>query len=84
MVIAFAPMLAAVAGIALLVRFNETNRLRNDQAHVWRAVVCSIEDQVLRSQDATWAQQRRALRFYDHLLVDDVHTAPCNLPKEQS
>lgn len=67
------------SGWALLARFNQTNELRREQAHVWHAVVCTIEIQVLKNQDATAREQKRALRFYDGLLVDDVHAAPCHL-----
>lgn len=66
-----------LAGWAAYTRFSDTNHTRIREAATWRAVICSIEKAVI--EDKTIPHERKvfALRFYDRLLVENVHTQPC-------
>lgn len=66
-------------GYTLYTRFTETNARRADNARVWHAVICSIEKQVVIEKRLSKPRETRALRFYDRLLREDVHTSPCGL-----
>jgi hypothetical protein len=71
-VLAFTSAAAVIlAGWALYERSTDTGR-------VWHAVVCSIETAV-QKQHLPRVKERAALRFYDRLLTDDVHTSGCGL-----
>lgn len=68
-----------VAGVSLIVRFNQTNTLRQRQDRVWRVVLCDIEQQTLADKKTSLPDKIRAVQFYDGLLVKDIKTAPCGL-----
>ena len=68
-----------IAGWALYARFTETNAIRASNNHVWHAVVCEIEHAIIVKDHLTVAQEKAALRFWDHLLVADVGTVGCGL-----
>ena len=67
-----------LAAWALYARFQESNAYREADARIWHAVVCQIEQAVLK-QHLSPVKERKALRFYDHLLVADVRTDGCGL-----
>ena len=69
----------AVAGMSLIVRFDATNTARANNARVWHAVICQIENAVMAKKSMTVDQKRFALHFYDTLLVNDVHSTGCGL-----
>jgi hypothetical protein len=71
-----------VSSWALVTRFNETNRLRDENAKIWHAVVCDIEVQVGQDKKLSHSRKVFVLRFYDRLLMDDAHAAPCGLVSE--
>lgn len=69
----------ALSGVALLVRFHETNAFKLRQDKVWHVVICDIEKGVLADKKTPTAEKVSFLKFYDGLLVHDVKTTPCNL-----
>lgn len=82
-ILAVASALALIlAGWALYDRFQQTNQFRAAQAHVWHAVICSIEVAVVKSPHLPEAKKRQSLRFYDRLLVQDVNAPPCGLAQK--
>lgn len=82
MVVVLAALLlvsSAVTAWALYDRFQQSNRNRQANALVWHVVICDIEKQVLADKRSSPAEKVRFIEFYDHLLVVDVHAAPCGL-----
>jgi hypothetical protein len=73
-----ATVASVVAAGGFYTRFEETNHNRAANARVWHVVICDIEQQVLRNS-ASPVNKVDFLKFYDHLLVSDVHAAPCGL-----
>lgn len=67
------------AAFALYGRFAQTNELRKQNAFVWHVVICDIEQSVLKDKKTSPEDKVSFIRFYDRLLVKDVHAAPCNL-----
>lgn len=67
------------SGWALFSRFQETDRLREESAHVWRSVICTIEQSVIADDMRTLDQKRKSIEFYDNLLINSVRTFPCGL-----
>ncbi len=71
----FIPVSLIGAGLALNSRFSGTNTIRKNQAKVWHAVLCDIEQQVMHPDKSldqkplTPAQKERVLKYYDHLIV---------------
>lgn len=66
----------------LYARFTQTNRNRVANARIWHAVICDIEEQIVRDNhtpNLTRENKARYIVFYDGLLVKDAHTAPCNI-----
>ncbi len=83
LLIAFFSMCAAgaliISGVSLMMRFHQTNTLRADQTHAWVAVICDIEHQVVSSK-LPLTQKLKDVKFYDGLLINDIHTAACGIP----
>lgn len=82
----FLALLAAVAiilsGWALYDRFSTSNHARSENRAVWHAVICGIEQAVVKDDKThkrTADHTRTVLAFYDRLLVEDVHAAPCGI-----
>lgn len=74
-----------LSGWALYSRFGETNSRRAENARVWHAVICSIEQAVVADRTRHYPDGEKTiiLKFYDGLLTNDVHTTGCGLiPKE--
>lgn len=71
-----------LSGWALYSRFTETNHARADNRAVWHAVICSLERATMKQPHVPPARVRTVLVFYDKLLVEDVHAAPCGLVSE--
>jgi hypothetical protein len=75
-----------LAGYELYARHRQTNTNQVQNAMVWHAVLCSIEQQTLNDPFASNSAKRAQLLFFDGLLVHDVHTKGCGLrlpPKER-
>jgi hypothetical protein len=72
----------AASGLLLVQRFSETNSNRRDIRHTWHAVICSIEQQELRSKVLTPQQKQQTLRFFDGILIHNVGAQPCGLHVE--
>lgn len=60
-------------------RFTETNANRRNNAQLWHVVICDIERSVLNDPHSDPQRVSNFLKFYDRLLVTDVHAAPCGL-----
>lgn len=66
----------ALAGLSLVQSGRERQSRISDNKKVWHAVICSIEQQVIRS-GISRDRATKAIAFYDSLLINDVHTSPC-------
>jgi len=82
--LAFLAVLSASAIIlaswALYARFQQSNAYREADNRVWHAVICTIEQAVVK-QHLDPAKERETLRFYDRLLMVDVGTDGCGLAR---
>lgn len=78
---AFALILVFAAGIAggIYARFQQGNKNRTDNARIWHAVLCDLEVATAANTKVPIADRRRAIVFYDRLLVKDAHAAPCGI-----
>lgn len=65
------------SGIAFFLRSKEN-------ANTWHAVICSIEQAVIEDPKQPREEKVRFIKFYDGLLVNQVHTQPCGfvIPEE--
>jgi hypothetical protein len=72
-------LLSGLTGWALYSRFEQTNRNRDTNAAIWHAVICSIEQQSLNDPFTSNDSKRASVKFFDGLLMDDVHTTGCGL-----
>lgn len=70
---------AFVTAGTLYGRFSQTSKIRQSNVRVWHAVVCSIEHAAIKQKNHTVQEKRLIIRFYDNLLVNDVHAAPCGI-----
>lgn len=68
-----------LSGWALYTRFNDSNAARKRNAQIWHAVICDIEQKVVKSKTIPLQKKRDDLVFYDRLLVVDAHAAPCGI-----
>lgn len=68
----------ALSAWALYSRFGDGTTFRDEQARTWHVVICTIEQAVVATKRPD-ADKRQALRFYDNLLVNSVHAAPCRI-----
>ena len=69
-----------LSALALYARFTESNAYRQADNRVWHAVICTIEQAVVK-QHLDPAKERAALRFYDRMLMVDVGTDGCGLAR---
>lgn len=76
-------LLAIVVAISVstFYRVEQGRANRANNAKVWHAVICSLEVATLNSKTATPARIKAAIRLYDELLIEDVHTSGCGLLK---
>lgn len=68
-----------LSGWAIASRFSETNRARAANKAVWHAVLCDIERATDARKDISKRRKIQSIKYYDHLLVDLVHTRGCGL-----
>lgn len=67
---------SAATGILLYQVFTNGHQFRKDQERVWHDVLCAIEAEVPRAPKTTAEQRKKAILFYDRLLVL-ANAAPC-------
>ena len=65
-------------------RFEQTNEARRENKAVWHAVICNIEQSVIANGKTPLSDKVVFIRFYDGLLVNDVHTRGCGITVDGS
>lgn len=69
--------LSGTTAVLLYSRFEQTNHNRVANARIWHGVLCDIEKKLILPAHASTVKKKAALAFYDGLLVNDAHAAPC-------
>ncbi len=75
--IAVSLICSLISAWAIFARFTDTNHRRAENKAVWHAVICTIEQSVNNNSNLTHTQKLLSFRFYDGLLIDQVHTNGC-------
>lgn len=70
--------LSIIVGLQFQDFHNSRVDARTDSRATWSAVICTIEQSELSNPKTSAAKKAQAVKFWTDILVNRVHTTPCD------